>query len=158
MIFILCGLVFLWLIFSLYEALFLKRKYKASSKLEVVLDSKVTPEYLKLENQMKKLPTQILRAVTGATNMKKGALGELVGHISLKAEYDRIIPLGTIVDFMCIRFPKGDDIGCVDFVDMKTGGARLSKDQSQLKKLIDGQRIGFKKFSVDVNEIVSLSN
>jgi hypothetical protein len=108
-----------------------------------------------LEDAIKGIPTKVLQSIQSSTNTKKGALGELIGYIQLEAEYDRIIPLGNIVDFMCIKFPKQlpdgiIDMGQVDFVDIKTGkSSRLSKDQRELQKLIKDKRVNFVKLKVD---------
>jgi hypothetical protein len=113
-----------------------------------------------LEEAIRSLPNKVLQSIQSSANTKKGALGELVGYTRLQAEYDRIIPLGNIVDFMCIKFPsdsrKGKDpegvieMGRVDFVDIKTGkSSRLSKDQRELQKLIKDKRVNFVKMKVE---------
>src|SRR5690606_3452059 len=110
----------------------------------------VTVNLQPLENQISELPNKVLQSITSSANTHKGALGELIGYIQLRASYDRIIPLGSIVDFMCIKFPEGENPGQVDFIDIKTGnGSRLSKDQRELQKLIKEKRINFVKLKVD---------
>lgn len=102
-----------------------------------------------LEDAVRVLPSKVLQSIQSSTNTHKGALGELIGYIELRASYDRIIPLGNIVDFVCVRFPTEDDEGCIDFIDVKTGAySRLSKDQRLLQKLIQEKRINFKKLKV----------
>ena len=114
-----------------------------------------------LEDAIRGIPTKVLQSIQSSTNTKKGALGELIGYIQLEAEYDRIIPLGNIVDFMCIKFPKqlSDgviDLGQVDFVDIKTGkSSRLSKDQRELQTLIKDKRVNFVKVKVDTQTSAS---
>jgi predicted Holliday junction resolvase-like endonuclease len=113
-----------------------------------------------LEDALKQLPNKVLQSIQSSTNTKKGALGELIGYIELEAQYDRIIPLGNIVDFMCIKFPEDArsgmnpdgiiEMGRVDFVDIKTGkSSRLSKDQRELQKLIKDKRVNFVKVTVN---------
>ncbi len=103
-----------------------------------------------LENLIAELPNKILQSITSSANTHKGNLGELIGYIHLRSSYDRIVPLGNIVDFMCIKFPEGDQEGHVDFIDIKTGNrSRLSKDQKGLQKLIEEKRINFVKLKVD---------
>jgi predicted Holliday junction resolvase-like endonuclease len=103
-----------------------------------------------VKQELNALPEDILRSLTGSANTHKGKLGELIGYISLKAEYDKIIPLGSIVDFMCISFPTDTNEGTVDFIDIKTGdSARLNKDQRALKNLITGKKIKFKTIKID---------
>ena len=101
---------------------------------------------------MDQIPNKVLQAVISSSNNLKGNLGELIGYLKLHAAYDRIIPLGNIVDFICIKLPKDGKEGYIDFVDIKTGGsAKLSKDQVQLKKLIEEKKINFIKLKVETN-------
>lgn len=104
-----------------------------------------------LQNAIDALPSRILNSITGTTNNKKGNLGEMVGYLKLHADYDRLIPLGNIADFLCIRLPTDTDPGTVDFVDIKTGNAKLSKDQIQLRNLIKDKKVNFIKFTVEVS-------
>jgi len=102
-----------------------------------------------LERRIKDVPSKVLQSIQGSINTHKGALGELIAYLELRGKYDRIIPLGNIVDFICIRLPKDDDPGCVDFVDIKTGNSsRLNKDQRLLKDLIDNHRISFTEYRI----------
>lgn len=106
----------------------------------------------KLDTHFKQLPGQVTQSITGTASTQKGKLGELIGYISLKAEYDRIIPLGSIVDFMCIKFAEGDEEGRVDFIDIKTGKhSRLSVDQKKLKDLLTKDKINFR--TIKVNDV-----
>lgn len=105
-----------------------------------------------LTGEMKKIPDFVLQSLTGTANAEKGKLGELIGYLTLKAEYDKIIPLGGIVDFMGIKFPSKDGTskGHIDFIDIKTGkGARLTPDQRKLKKLLDANSVNFRTIKVD---------
>ena len=96
------------------------------------------------------IPDRVLKSITSSANVKKGALGELVGYLELKASYDRIIPLGNIVDFIGIKFRGPDGEGHIDFIDIKTGkSARLSKDQKALQQLIMDKHIKFVKVKVE---------
>src|SRR5688572_18808762 len=63
---------------------------------------------------LEEVPRQVLQTIQSSTNTYKGHLGELMGYISLRAQYDRIIPLGNIVDFMCIKLPKDGNPGQID--------------------------------------------
>lgn len=102
-----------------------------------------------LERRIRDVPNRVLQSIQGSVNTHKGALGELIGYLELRGKYDRIIPLGNIVDFICIRFPTDTDEGTLDFIDVKTGGAsRLSKDQRSLQGLIHDKKIGFVKLKV----------
>lgn len=103
-----------------------------------------------LQESIDGLPNKVLQSITSSSNTHKGALGELIGYLQLHASYDRIIPLGNIVDFVCIKFPDDSCTGHVDFIDIKTGNrCRLSKDQRALQKLIQDKKINFIKLKVE---------
>lgn len=98
----------------------------------------------RLEQIIRDQPSKILQSIVNSSNTHKGALGELIGYIELRAAYDRIIPISNICDFICIKLPSDIEEGCIDFVDIKTGHkARLSKDQRALRKLIEDKKINF---------------
>lgn len=102
-----------------------------------------------LQDEIVALPNKVLQSITASANTHKGSLGELIGYLQLHASYDRMIPLGNIVDFVCIKFP-GEGDGHIDFIDIKTGNsARLSKDQRALQKLIEDKKINFVKLKVE---------
>lgn len=96
-----------------------------------------------LERRITDLPNKVLQSIQGSANVHKGVLGELIGYIELRAAYDRIIPIGNIVDFICIKFPTKEQEGSLDFVEVKAGGARLDKDQRRLQELIKEKKISF---------------
>ena len=103
-----------------------------------------------LQDSIDSLPNKVLQSITSSSNTHKGALGELIGYLQLRASYDRIIPLGNIVDFVCIKFPDDTIDGHIDFIDIKTGEySRLSKEQRALQKLIEAKQINFIKLKVD---------
>lgn len=105
---------------------------------------------------VRELPNKVLQSIQNSTNTQKGAVGELIGFLRLQAQYDRVIPLGNIVDFLCIKLPSDSRSGMdgrIDFVDVKTGkNARLSKDQKALRELISeliqDDRINFVELKV----------
>lgn len=112
-----------------------------------------------VKDNINTLPEDILRAITGSANTHKGKLGELIGYINLKAEYDRVIPIGSIVDFICLTFPKDGKPGQIVFIDIKTGkNARLSTDQRFLKKIIDEKNIRFLKLDIDTIDVLTTSD
>lgn len=103
-----------------------------------------------VEDAVREIPNRVLKSIQSSVNARKGVLGELIGYIELEAQYDRIIPLGNIVDFVCIRLPSSTKEGCIDFVDIKTGKfARLSKEQKALQQLITDKKINFVKLTVN---------
>ena len=104
-----------------------------------------------LQDSIDALPNKVLQSITSSTNTHKGAVGEMIGYLKLHATYDRIIPLSDIADFLCIRFATETDPGCVHFIDIKTGKARLSAEQREMKKLIQDKKVDFIKLSVQTH-------
>jgi len=153
-----CGVLFLaaatvaGLLYLRWE--FADKMLKESEKMRAEVVSRPPPsvDLNPLQKTMEAMPNKLLQSIQGSVNVHKGVLGELIGYVQLRAQYDRIIPLGNIVDFICIKFPKDDQEGCVDFVDVKTGNKkRLSTDQRALQKLIDDKKINFIKMKVETS-------
>lgn len=133
------------------------RQRKHDTNMQQLLQQLMQPpptiDLSQIYTHIDQIPNKVLMSITNSTNTYKGALGELVGYIELKAAYDRIIPLGSIVDFVAIKLPTKDNPGCIDFVDVKTGHkARLSKDQKALQQLIKDKKINFCQLKVDATD------
>lgn len=110
------------------------------------------PDFLKLLKLVESMPQKVIESVTSVSSYHKGKLGELIGYLHLNSQYDKLIVLRDITDFIGIRFPKGEDPGTIDFIDIKNGQyARLTKDQMILKKIIEGKHIDFKKFKIETD-------
>ena len=105
----------------------------------------------KIESLLETLPNRVLQSITSSGNQLKGSLGELVTLLKLQANYDRLIPLNNIVDYIGISLPKADQEGYMHFIDCKTGKAKLSHDQYLLKQIIEKQQIKFIKASVKLD-------
>ena len=140
----------LWVMFSYYRRkgpfkfLNEQRSNQPPPTVNIDLDA--------VHRALDQIPNKVLQAVTSSTNNLKGNLGELIGYLKLHASYDRIIPLGNIVDIIAIVLPKNGKDGHIDFIDIKTGAsAKLSKDQVQLKKLIEEKKINFVKLKVETS-------
>jgi predicted Holliday junction resolvase-like endonuclease len=145
---------------SLCTLVFIINKYKQRiedslrermrDEINIQADSVINYNMRQLEKIVSEVPEKVLRSITSSSNVKKGALGELIGYVEIKATYDRIIPLGNIVDFIGIKFDTKDEQGYIDFIDVKTGkSARLSKDQKALQQLVSEKRINFIKVKVE---------
>lgn len=140
---------------NIFTYFFLKKKDK-DQIVNVVTDlSQVNSEVRSIKKEVNLVPEEVLKAITGLNNTHKGKLGELIGYIQLKAEYDRIIPLGTIVDFVGIKFPKDKSPGEIVFIDVKTGkNAKLNSDQRSLKKTIEKGKVSFIKLNIDQIDVL----
>tara|TARA_B100000809_G_scaffold265600_1_gene324946 strand:+ start:1708 stop:2199 length:492 start_codon:yes stop_codon:yes gene_type:complete len=143
--------------------IFMVRKSNAmvSSSYETLL-SEINSKLYRLEedkiqnsSKLEALPSRVLRTFQGSVNTTTGRLGELVKFIELQRLYDRLIPVGNVVDFIGISFPDKehpeDYPGTIDFIDVKTGKrAALSKDQKLLRKLVEDKLISFSVVKVEV--------
>lgn len=91
-----------------------------------------------LLEEIRRIPSRVLHTVQGSISPKKGKLGELIVYTRLLSEYDRLIPLGKPVDFIGVRNNKG-----IDFIEVKTGGSGLSKEEAEIKRLIEEGKVRF---------------
>jgi len=100
------------------------------------------------------LPQRVLKSIQGNTATLKGDLAEHVAYLKLASDYDRLIPLGSVVDFVGIRFDSTRQAvdGVIDFIDIKTGKhSRLSQEQMKVKRLILGGRTAFLKVKISTD-------
>jgi hypothetical protein len=151
-IFILILVVNLIVSIGMYWNLSQKEEIKQPTVAQFNVDLQPIKEHLD------KLPSKVLSTIQGSTNNLKGDLGEYIGYLKLHAMYDRVIPLGSITDFIGIKLPAEDIEGSVDFIDIKTGSARLSKEQRLLQKLIEDKKVNLIKLTVQVNSGSSNEN
>ncbi len=97
------------------------------------------------------LPQRVLRTIQGNTATMKGELAEHIAYLKLHSHYDRLIALGSVVDFIGIKFDKdrNSEDGHIDFIDIKTGKhSRLSQEQMKTKRLVEGGRTNFMKVKI----------
>jgi|688.fasta_scaffold657440_1 predicted Holliday junction resolvase-like endonuclease len=108
---------------------------------------------MSLMKSIQELPVKTLNTIQGSANTTTGKLGELIKFIELQRAYDRIFPVGDIIDFIGIRFPNGDDKGAIDLIEIKTGDkAVLNTDQKKLRDMIASSKdtINFKVVKVEI--------
>ena len=87
-----------------------------------------------ITSKMKKLPKDTLKSIQGGISPRKGKVGEIMAYMKLMADYDRLIMISNVVDFIGISDES------IDFIEIKSNTSRLSKDQKTVKKLIlDGK-------------------
>lgn len=103
-----------------------------------------------ISKDLDRLPGRTLDSITSSANTYKGRLGELIAYMDIRGSYDKIIPLGGVVDYIGWRFGDTEqDPGELVFIDVKNGKqASLSKDQRALKKIIESGNIKFLKVQV----------
>ena len=116
----------------------------------VTLAQRNAVQIQEMRKDIARLPSKVLDSVTSSGNNYKGRLGELIAYLKLYAEYDKVIVFGDVTDFIGIKFPKEGIPGTIDFIDVKNGPhAKLTKDQSRFKKLIEAKRIRFVKLKIN---------
>ena len=97
------------------------------------------------------LPGRVLRTIQGNTATMKGELAEHISYLKLHSVYDRLIPLGSVVDFIGVVFDtdKESEDGHIDFIDIKTGKhSRLSQEQMRVRRIVQEGRTRFLKIKV----------
>jgi len=95
-----------------------------------------------IETVNAKLEKKQTQAFQGGTNFNKGQLNELLASFALLNEYQQLAVLSSVskqfsLDLLGIK----DD--SVDFIEVKTKGAPLSKSQNNVKKLIDDKKVQY---------------
>lgn len=105
-------------------------------------------DWRSLFRALDELPSRVLITLQGSLSQKKGKVGELLTYAALRYDYDRIIPLGSPVDFIGVKFGSH-----LDFIEVKTGEAQLSKEEKEIQDLIKLGRIRFRKVVVRDDEI-----
>ena len=115
----------------------------------------ITNKHFTLEEQVKQLPHKVLESLRGSMSNIRGDLGEYIQLLKLKADYDIILPIGDIVDYIGIRFEDPDNgvIGAVDFIEVKTNGSRLSHAQKKFRTLVAKNLVGFKQVTIRLNDL-----
>jgi predicted Holliday junction resolvase-like endonuclease len=114
--------------------------------------------FLAIQEKIERIPDITISKVVGKTNVDRGAFGEMVSFLRLKAEYDKVIPFHDVVDFIGIRFGKEGKDGAIDFIDIKTGGARLTREQQALRNLIKEKKVNFLKVHLTIDDCVNKDN
>jgi len=95
-----------------------------------------------IQDALEGLPHDLLESITRSLGKRTGKLNELLATFEL-TQYDRLFYLGEPVDFVGIKYDEG-----IDFIEVKTGKARLSDDERRLKELIDSKLVYYVPLSV----------
>jgi len=83
-------------------------------------------------------------------------MAEHISFLKLSSDYDRLIPIGNVVDFIGIKFDSKKETfdGHIDFIDIKTGKSRLTADQMKVKRLAEGGRTRFIKVKINTDSTI----
>jgi len=95
-----------------------------------------------IQEALEDLPHEVLESITRSLGKRTGKLNELLATFEL-TQYDRLFYLGEPVDFIGIKYDEG-----IDFIEVKTGKARLSADEVKLKDLIECKLVNYVPLSV----------
>lgn len=117
--------------------------YGRRQKPQTTVPVELTPNVVALYQEIQALPARVLATIQGSINPQKGKVAELLTYAELRYDYDKIIPLGSPVDFIGIK--HGDKI---DFIEVKSGGAVLSEDEKEIRKLIASGKVNFRLITV----------
>ncbi len=96
-----------------------------------------------VQNDLKNLPNQLLLSITRSLGSRTGKLNELMATFEL-TQYDRLFYLGDPIDFVGIKYGEG-----IDFIEVKTGSFRLTKDEKKLRDLIEDGMVNYVPLQVE---------
>jgi len=112
-----------------------------AEKLRFALASEASVR--EIQDMLRDLPRDVLGSITRSEAVRSGKLNELLATIEL-AHYDRLFYFGgSPIDFVGINYDEG-----VDFIEVKTGKARLSEDERKLRELIEAGRVNYVPLNV----------
>lgn len=114
-----------------------------TSKNQSVTSGELSPNVVALYQEIQALPARVLATIQGSINPQKGKVAELLTYAELRYDYDRIIPLGSPVDFVGIKLGQK-----IDFIEVKSGGAVLSPDEKEIRHLIASGKVNFRLINV----------
>ena len=113
-----------------------------AEKLRFALASEASVR--EIQDMLRDLPRDVLESITRSRAKRSGTLNELLATIEL-THYDRLFYFGgSPIDFVGIKYEEG-----VDFIEVKTGKARLSEDEKKLRELIEAGRVNYVPLSVE---------
>ena len=118
-----------------------------AEKLRFALASEASVR--EIQDMLRSLPHDVLESITRSLGKRTGRLNELLATIEL-TQYDRLFYFGgSPIDFVGIKYDEG-----VDFIEVKTGKARLSEDERKLRELIEAGKVNYVPLSVEKIGIV----
>jgi Endonuclease related to archaeal Holliday junction resolvase len=112
---------------------------RLQNRSPVTPPAELPPNLLALYQEIQNLPSRVLATIQGSINPQKGKVAELLTYAELRYDYDKIIPLGSPVDFIGVK--HGDKI---DFIEVKSGGAVLSEEEKDIRKMIADGRVNYR--------------
>ena len=95
-----------------------------------------------IQESLKDLPKDVLTSITRSQGTRSGKLNELLATLEL-TKYDRLIYLGSPIDFIGIDYARG-----IDFIEVKSGKSHFTEDEIKLKDLIECKMVNYVPLSV----------
>jgi len=118
-----------------------------AEKLRFALASEASVR--EIQDMLRDLPRDVLESITRSLGKRTGRLNELMATFEL-THYDRLFYFGgSPIDFVGIKYDEG-----IDFIEVKTGKARLSPDELKLRELIEAGRVNYVPLTVEKIGIV----
>ena len=109
----------------------------------------IPTDLIDLYRGVQDLPAKVLQVIQGSINPQKGKMAELLTYAELRYDYDRIIPLGSPIDFIGIKNNER-----IDFIEVKSGITYLLTDEEKhIKNLIATGRVNFRLIKVTEEEV-----
>jgi predicted Holliday junction resolvase-like endonuclease len=113
-----------------------------AEKLRFALASEASVR--EIQDMLRSLPRDVLESITKSLGKRTGRLNELMATLEL-THYDRLFYFGgSPIDFVGIKYDEG-----IDFIEVKTGKARLSADELKLRELIEAGRVNYVPLTVE---------
>lgn len=106
---------------------------------KIPVAEELPPNLLALYQEIQALPARVLATVQGSINPQKGKVAELLTYAELRYDYDKIIPLGSPIDFVGVKHGQK-----IDFIEVKSGGAVLSPEEKDIRRLIASGKVNFR--------------
>jgi len=104
----------------------------------------IPTDFISLYKQVADLPARVLQTIQGSINPQKGKVAELLTYAELRYDYDRIIPLGSPIDFIGIKNNEQ-----IDFIEVKSGNfATLTEEEKHIKNLVVTGRVHFRLIKI----------
>lgn len=107
---------------------------------------KLQQKYIKAKEELKERGKQSRRL---GINEIKGGINQILGTFSLLNEYDDIMLLSTTKGNASLDL-IGVNSDSLDFIEIKTKGADLSKGEKKVKKLVTEKKVNYRIVDVEV--------
>ena len=109
----------------------------------------IPTDLIDLYKGLQELPVRVLQTIQGSINPQKGKMAELLTYAELRYDYDRIIPLGSPVDYIGIKNNE-----TIDFIEVKSGKLYiLTEEEKHIKNLINNGRVNFRLIKITEEEV-----